>query len=309
MSAILAITGPIFALIALGYVLRRTGSFTAADLRTLGRYVVTLALPALIFRAVTGSDLAALFDASYLAAYLVGSLATFALFWAAAVGGGRARAAATFEAMGASCANSGFFGYPILLLALPAVADRVLALNMIVENLVLVPLTLILAEASRGGAAWGRTVRGVATNPLMLALAAGLTMAVLGIGVPPVLGQAVDLVARSSAAVSLVVIGGALVDVPAAARSLRVLWVAAGKLLIQPAAVAAAFAALWALGVTLDPVLVSAGVLTAAMPVMGVYPILAAQYGQGPQAAVVMLATTVGGFVTIAGLLLVLGLS
>jgi predicted permease len=307
-SAIFAITGPIFALIALGYVVRRVGAFAASDLRALGRYVVMLALPALIFRAVTGRDLGALFDPGYVVAYLIGSLATFGLFWAVAVGGGRSKAAATFEGMGSACPNSGFFGYPILLLALPAVADQALALNMIVENMILIPLTLILAEASRGGAAFGRTLRGVATNPLMLALATGLALTLLGIVVPPVLGQAIDLVARSSAAISLVVIGGALVDVPRAARSLRVIWVAAGKLLIQPAAVGAAFAILWALGVALDPVMVRAGVLMSAMPVMGVYPILAAQYDQGAQAAVVMLATTVGGFLTIAALLLVLGL-
>jgi predicted permease len=309
MSAILSITGPIFALIALGYGVRRAGAFGAADLRALGRYVVMLALPALIFRAVSGRDLAALVDASYLGAYLVGSLATFGLFWALAARTGRTGAGPTFEAMGAACSNSGFFGYPILLLALPEVADRALALNMMVENVVLIPLVLVLAEASRGGRAWGTTLRGVAANPLMLALVAGLALTILGIPVPAVLGEAIDLVARSSAAVSLMVIGGALADVPRAARSARVVVIAAGKLLVHPAAVGAVFAGLAGLGVGLDPVMVRAGVLMAAMPVMGVYPILAAQYGEGEQAAVVMLATTAGGFLTIAALLLALGLA
>ncbi|MFT3975363.1 MAG: AEC family transporter [Amaricoccus sp.] len=307
MSAIFSVTGPIFALIALGYAVRRGGVFGPSDLRALGRYVVMLALPALIFRAVAGREFGTLVDPAYLAAYLVGSLTTFGLFWTVAVRSGRTGGGPTFEAMGAACANSGFFGYPILLLALPSIADRVLALNMIVENVVLIPLILVLAEASRGGRAWGWTIASVARNPLILALVTGLVLTALRIPVPVLVSQAVEIIARSSAAVSLIVIGGALVDVPRAARSARVLWVAAGKLVAHPLAVGVVFALLWFAGVALDPAMVRAGVLMAAMPVMGVYPVLAAQYGEGAPAAMVMLATTVGGFVTIAGLLLVLG--
>ena len=79
MSAILGVTGPVFALIGLGYLVARTGLFQPADFRALGRYVVMLALPALIFRAVTARDLGALVDPAYLAAYLGGSLAVLGL--------------------------------------------------------------------------------------------------------------------------------------------------------------------------------------------------------------------------------------
>jgi hypothetical protein len=54
--------------------------------------------------------------------------------------------------------------------------------------------------------------------------------------------------------------------------------------------------------------MMAAGVLAAAMPAMGVYPILAAQYGQGAPAAVAMLAMTVAAFFTIGALLWLLGL-
>lgn len=308
MSAVLSVIGPIFALIALGAALRSGGAFTASDLRALGRYVVLLALPALIFRAVGGRDLAALIDPVYLAAYLAGSLATFGSFYVLARRAGRAGAGPTFEAMGASCANTGFFGYPILLLAMPALADRALALNMIVENVVLIPLILLLAEVSRGRRTWGPAMLSVARNPIVLALAAGLLVTAANIPLPGPVVQTVDLVARSSAAVSLIVIGGALVDVPRAAWRARAAWVAAGKILVHPLAVAAAFAGLGLAGAAVDPMMARAGILLAAMPVMGVYPILAAQYGEGQPAAVVMLATTVAGFFTIGALLAAFGL-
>lgn len=309
MSAVLGITGPIFALIGLGWLVTRAGVFQAGDLRALGRYVVMLALPALIFRAVTAHDLASLVDGGYLAAYLGGSLATLAIGYGFGRRAGLDGAASTFQAMGMACANSGFIGYPMLLIALPALADRALALNMTVENLVMIPLVLVFAERSGPGGGAVRTARRVGTNPIVLALAAGLAVALTGVRVPAAIVQALDLVARSSAAVSLVVIGGTLVGVRRAGQGGRVATVVAGKLLLHPLAVAAGFALLRVAGVPVDPELAAAGVLVAATPAMGIYPILAAQYGQGATAAVAMLAMTLGSFFTLGGLLWVLDLA
>lgn len=302
MTAILAVTGPIFALIALGWAVTRTGLLDPGTIRGLGRYVVTLALPALIFRAVTAREIEDLVDLPYLAAYLAGSLAVFGLAFALARR--RGGAVATFRAMGSACSNTGFIGYPILLIALPTVADAALALNMIVENLVMIPLILILAERGRAeGLALGRILRRLSTNPIILGLVAGLAMAFSPFSVPTVLAQGVNLLAMSSAAVSLIVIGGNLVDLPRTAVSGGVAAVVAGKLLAHPLAVAGAFTLFGALGFSLDGELVAAGILLAAMPAMGVYPILAAQYGEGPPAAVAMLAMTVLSFFTLGAFL------
>lgn len=311
MSAVLGVTGPIFALIALGWAVTRAGIFGPADLRALGRYVVVLALPALIFRAVTAGEIAVLAEPGYLAAYLGGSLATFGLGWVLGRRAGLDGAGCTFQAMGMACANTGFMGYPVVLIALPAVADGALALNMVAENLVMIPLVLALAEGSRGRglAGLGGTVRRVATNPIVLGLVAGLAFALTPLSVPEPIGRAIDLVARSSAAVSLIVIGGALVGVRrGAAPPARVAAVAAGKLLVHPLAVAAGFALLAVAGAPVAPPLAAAGVLMAAMPAMGVYPILAGQYGQGAAASVAMLAMTIAAFFTVGGLLWLLGL-
>jgi malonate transporter len=301
-TAILAVTGPIFALIALGWAVTRTGLLDSGTIRALGRYVVTLALPALIFRAVTAREIEDLVDLPYLAAYLAGSLAVFGLAFALARR--RGGAVATFRAMGSACSNTGFIGYPILLIALPTVADAALAINMIVENLVMIPLILILAERGRAeGPALGRILRRLSTNPIILGLVAGLAMAFSPFSVPTVLAQGVNLLAMSSAAVSLIVIGGNLVDLPRTAVAGGVAAVVAGKLLAHPLAVAGAFALFGALGFSLDGELVAAGILLAAMPAMGVYPILAAQYGEGPPAAVAMLTMTVLSFFTLGAFL------
>jgi malonate transporter and related proteins len=310
MSAVLTITGPIFALVALGYLVARFSLFGPAELRALGRYVVMLALPALIFRALTTVELAALIEPAYLAAYLGGSLLTLGIGYGLSRRAGLDGTSSTFQAMGMSCANTGFIGYPVLLMAIPAVADRALALNMIVENLVLIPLILILAERGREeeGPRASRIAGRVLTNPLVLALAAGIVVALTPLALPQAFDQAIELLARSSAAVSLVVIGGALAGTPPATQAVRVAAVVAGKLVLHPLAVGGAFLALGLAGVAVDPDLVAAGVLLAAMPTMAIYPILAAQYGQGAPAAVAMLMMTIIAFFTLGVLLWSLGL-
>ena len=52
MLDILAITGPIYLCIALGWLATRAGLFARADMRVLGRFVLYIALPALLFDAV-----------------------------------------------------------------------------------------------------------------------------------------------------------------------------------------------------------------------------------------------------------------
>jgi malonate transporter and related proteins len=193
---------------------------------------------------------------------------------------------------------------------MPGFAGQALALNMIVENLVLIPLILILAERGRregGTRAFGIAQR-VLANPLVVALAAGLVVALTPLAVPHALDQAIELVARSSSAVSLVVIGGVLAGSRPAAQAGRVAAVVTGKLILHPVAVGIAFLALGYASADVDPALVAAGVLLAAMPTMTVYPILAAQYGQGAPAAVAMLVMIISAFFTLGTLLWMLGL-
>lgn len=312
MLAVLPITGTIFALIALGYSAVRIGFLEPAAVRALGGFVVTLALPALVFRAVTSGHLGATLDAGYLLGYLIGSVAVFSLgyLWSRRARG-LGPAASTFRGMGMSCPNSGFIGYPILLMTMPAIAGPALALSMIVENLALIPLCLVMAERARSRGVRGPALalqvsRRVATNPIMLALVAALSVTATGIALPAFLTRAIDLLAQSSAAVSLVVIGGTLVGAGGGALA-RTTPMVFGKLILHPLAVGGTLLLLPRIGVPVAPELLWAGLIIAATPPMGIYPILAQQYGEGRDAAAAMLATTVVSFATISALLWLIG--
>ena len=84
MSQVLATTIPIFLLIAAGYGAARAGLIDPADVRTLGRFVLNFALPALIVRALAGRRMSELTDLRYVAVYGAASLTVFALVFAIA---------------------------------------------------------------------------------------------------------------------------------------------------------------------------------------------------------------------------------
>jgi hypothetical protein len=212
-------------------------------------------------------------------------------------------------AMGMSCANSGFVGYPILLLTIAPVAGVVLALNMMVENLVLIPLLLALAERGKGAPGhWlqqaAKSIARLAANPLIVAIVAGIAVSAMEWRLPAPVARVVDLFALSSSAVSLFAIGGMLVGLPSRHMGTVVVAIAAGKLLLHPLAVLLAVHAVPYLGLpALDPSLRWAVVLSAAMPMIGIYPIIAQRYGQEDVGAAAMLVTTAASFFTLSALL------
>ncbi|MDU9004168.1 AEC family transporter [Sedimentitalea todarodis] len=112
----------------------------------MGNSVLHIAMPALLFRALATRDFAQEFQQGYVLAYLGGGLSVIvvAYLWFTLKDIDPVRRA--LAVMGRSCSNSGFVGYPIMLLAFPDVAGIVLALNMLVKNIPLNPLCLVLID-------------------------------------------------------------------------------------------------------------------------------------------------------------------
>lgn len=306
MRDILTITGPIYLSIALGYLATRYGVFDKADMRTLGKFVVNIALPALVFNAISQRKPAELLHLDYFLAYGLGSLAALGLGWVwyRRIRGAPATPSAV-AAMGMSCSNSGFVGYPIVLLTFAPVAGLVLALNMVIENVFIIPLLLALAERGRGNAVgWSAVLLGalarLVRNPLLLAVFAALAFSLLDIRLPAAVGRTVELFALASTALSLFVIGGALVGLPFKGIAPQVLPIAFGKLVLHPSAVLLVALSLPVLGMpAMEPTLFQAAILMAAMPMMGIYPVLSLAYGLEARSAAALLLTTVSSFFSI----------
>ena len=306
---ILGITGPIYLAIALGYLATRRGVFEPTDMRVFGKFTLNLALPALLFNALSQRSIGEILNAQYLLAYALGSMAVLlgGLFWARKVKG-HSLSYSSMMAMGMSCPNSGFVGYPIMLLTLGPVAGVALALNMVVENLLLIPLLLAVADAEGGRPGQWKQVlwqslKNLGQNPMIWGIGAGFLFSLAGWTLPAPVGRTVDLFAQASAALSLFVIGGSLVGLKVEGLRGTVGQIAGGKLFLHPLAMFLVLG--W--GVTIqDPALRTAALLTGALPMLGIFTILSQRRGHGATSAAAVLVTTVVSFFTLSGLLWVL---
>lgn len=306
MLEILGITGPIYLTILIGAAAVHFGLFQKADMQPLGKFVLYLALPCLIFNALSQRDFQQILNLTYLASYATGTLVVIGLglLWTRRVTGLSA-IASIYATMGMSCPNSGFVGFPVLLLTLPMIAPTAFALNLLAENLLVIPMLLLMAEtAAHAGAErrhiFGQLLRRLIFNPLILAIIAGGIAAWCQWRPPEPIGRTIALFAQASIALSLLVIGGTLVGLPLKGMQRQVIPIVLGKLIVHPLAV---FVALWlfsALGIGhLSTELRQAVVLLAAMPTTSIYPILAQRHGLDGISAAALLATTLGSFFTL----------
>ncbi|MEJ6023672.1 AEC family transporter [Ramlibacter sp. PS4R-6] len=304
MLAVLALTGPIFLVIAAGYVATRIGLFERAEMRVFGKYVINIALPALLFNALSQRSVAEVLNPVFVAAYASGGVLAMLLgiLWARRFAH-KSVSASAIVGMGMSCPNSGFIGFPLVAQAFGAATAGIgLALAMVVENFILLPLALAIADSGGSGslgAAMRQSLKALSRNPMIWGIASGFAFSLFGWHLPEPVAKAVNLLAMSTGAISLFVIGGSLVGIHIGGMKRDVAVIAVGKLLLHPLLVCG-------LVYLLPPMareLQVAVILMAAVPMLGIYPILAQKHGHDGMAAAAQLGTTVASFFTLTALL------
>tara|TARA_R110002012_G_scaffold58934_2_gene153390 strand:- start:399 stop:1346 length:948 start_codon:yes stop_codon:yes gene_type:complete len=313
MLEILAITTPIFLIIGMGYIAMLLGIVNREQMQGIGNFVMYFALPALVIRALTQNPLEDVFNFEYLLAYGVGSVMVFSLALCLAVFiQKKSLQTGAIFALGMSASNSAFTGYPVAAMVLGPPAVTFLALSMIIENLLIIPAALILAEmGQQSGGGLVRTVKQTATrlvkNPILMAISIGVAIAIAEIDLPGPMTKAIDMVANAAGPTALFVIGGAIYGLHVRGVVLDVSQIVVGKLIIHPLAIALAFFIL----PTTDPLLLVGAILFAAAPMASIYPLLGQRYGMAEVAAGALMAATLASFVTfsvVIGLITYLGL-
>lgn len=308
MLAILAITSPVFILIALGFVSRRMELVNREQIQGMGSFVISFALPALIIKALAERPIQEIINPVYLGAYAGGSLLAFGLGFAMYRWGRHQDLTnSTLAGLGMSVSNSGFIGYPLVAVILGSPAAIGLALCMMVENLLIIPLALVLAEAgsSRGGT-WarvvGETFRRLLRNPVIIGIIIGMSLSILDLRLPPVLFRVVDMLASASAPVALFVIGGSLFGLKVRSALPDAALIGLGKLVVHPLAVLLCFLLL----PDIDPILKTVGILFASAPMLSIYPIIGQRFGLEQRCAAVLVLATGLSFMTISSLIAIL---
>lgn len=292
METVLAVLFPLLLLVATGYAAVRFGLMTAQQVSGLGRFLVTVGLPLLIFRAFASRPLQETVQPTYLAAYAAASVCGFLFGWWYSRRLGKPPAMAALNGMGFGMANSGLIGFPLAAMAIGAERAGVFfAMNVLVEMLLVVPATLMLLDMARDGSLSAASVRRAAANlfknPIMLGMLAGLTVSLSGITVPQPLMKAVSLLADATSPLALFVIGASLFGLAVQGGRRAMLALAAIRTLMFPTLVVG-----FLLLFQVPREVLMAGALFGSAAVPSSYALFAAQHGHGPEASALLLAVT-----------------
>ena len=310
--AILGVTLPLAAVIALGFLAVWRGWFPRAAIPGVGAFVRNFAIPAAIFAGLSVQDCGVVFHGGFVLAFTVASLLSFLLTYLLVRGpGGEGPTAAALLALVGSMSNGIMIGMPLVTALFGTLALATIAQQLLVENLLIIPLALLLADlgrsrvqagrtgADRPGAARGdgsgwserpaqrllRVFGGVARNPIVVATLLGLAFAGLPVSVPVPVERGVVLLAGSAGGLALFFVGASLFGTDLSTSLSRIAAAVTVKMLLHPLIVLGVFWVVtlgWqALGwLPTNPVVVHACLIIACLPTGGMLPAIAARYGQ-----------------------------
>lgn len=268
MNQIINAVLPTFALILLGWLARRGGVLGGEAMDALNKFVVYLALPALLFKAMAEIPLDQLRQPGFIAATLLSIAVVYLLGWLSSRRQGVERADAALDALSASYSNSGYMGIPLCLMLYGPQSLPVVALAIVMTACLLFAFTLAKIEFLRqrggNGLAVALTVgRSLLRNPLVLAPLAGAAFALGELRLPAGLSSTAGLLGAAASPCALVTIG-LFLSQDERAESQGAVWrIVALKLLLHPAA--AFVLAYWVFD--MPPMWAATAVLLAAMPV------------------------------------------
>lgn len=307
MEQIVAAIVPVFLIVGLGFFATRLGLFQRENAPVFTGYVVKVGLPVLIFVSVAGRRDIDFGSVTYLVVYAAAGLIMIALgrLYGRLVGASKTRS--TVVAYGSSGTNNGFIGFPILLLIMPNTAGLAVGLDMVVDNLITIPLLIAMLEsaASTQKSLWARvreTVLRVVKHPLVIAIVLAVIVNVTGVKFPAIVDRSLTMIANSAAPVILFAIGMMLVGMDLAGQLRDIVVTVFGKLIAMPAVgvtLLLAAAAAGMPGMTFE--LRAALVITCALPSMSMMPAIVAPYGEGQMGAAAMMLSTVLSFFTLTG--------
>lgn len=302
MTDLLAIILPVFLVIGMGYLAVWRGLMDHAGVDALMKFAQGIAIPLLLFRAMSTLDLSAGFDLALLGSFYTGALTGFAAGLLIARYGFH-RPWEDSVAIGFCCLFSN-----ALLLGL-AVTERAYGADALTANYAIIAIhspicyavgiTAMELARARGAPLHhlpGKVARAMLKNALIVGIVAGMLLNVAGLTLPRVLTEGVDLLTRAALPAALFGLGGVLVRYRPEG-DLRLILIVCGISVIWHPMVTLGLGRMSGL----DPVSLRSAVITGAMPTgINAY-IFANMYGVAKRVAAssVLLATVFSIITTI----------
>ena len=215
MLTTLSVVLPIFALIFAGWLARRIAVLGKQAAAELNRFVVHLALPALLAETVLHAKWAEIWQPGFVAAFGGSAALLFVVTLAIRLRRGGDLADAAIDGLNAGYANTGFIGFPLAAAALGPAALPATVVATIITACLLFAVALVLIEigvqekappAAILVRAGGRLIR----NPILVAPLAAGTIAASGYVLPVPADAFLKLLAAAASPCALVALGAFL---------------------------------------------------------------------------------------------------
>ncbi|MFV7495849.1 AEC family transporter [Klebsiella michiganensis] len=281
MLSTLNVVLPVFALILVGWLARKLKILGETALTELNRFVVYLALPALLFDIIANAMWADLAQPAFISAFSIGMMVVFFLTLFVQLRRTRHLADAAIDALNAGYANTGFIGFPLVIVFLghEALAPTLIATILTVS--VLFGIGIIIIETGLQGEVkrriiFTRVAKSLIKNPLLVSPAIAICILLSGLTVPDSINVFLKLLGGAASPCALIALGLFLAgqsDKKTNNDNFTVTLLVVLKLLIQPALT-------WWFATKvfhLSPLLVHTAVLLAALPT-GTGPFMLAEF-------------------------------
>ncbi|MGF6245223.1 malonate transporter [Paraburkholderia sp. GAS38] len=310
MLSTLEILLPVFGLIFAGFVCRKRGLLGPTAASELNRFVVWLALPALLFDIMAHATWRQLYQPAFVATFALACAGIFLLILAVRLLGGRTLADASVDAIAGSYPNTGYIGFPLCLIAFGPVSLTPTTIATILVACVLFAIAIVLIEVGlqteRAPHRLALKVVGsLARNPLIVSPIVGVLVASVHVTLPQSAETFLKLLGGAASPCALVSLGLFLAEKregqAKATKNGASLLLTATKLLLQPALTWWLAARVFAL----SPMLVEMAVVLAALPT-GTGPFMLAEFyrREAHITSRTILLSTLGSLVTLSLLLL-----
>ncbi|ABI55990.1 AEC family transporter [Alkalilimnicola ehrlichii MLHE-1] len=294
MEVVLAVALPFFALIFTGMAAGRTRLLEGTSTRPLNTFVFYFALPALLLSGTAEMAAADILRPALFLSWLLPALLLFFTTWLGLRWlFGRSAGEGAIQALVATFGNVGFVGLPLVVTAMGTHVLPAAMVVIIVDSAIMIAVATAIIEWERDeGSGFRRALRtaglGVARNPLVIASAVGVTLALLSLSLPAPLLRYLELLGAAAGPTALFALGITLARQPVRSAGPEVAILVAAKLLIHAPVV---WLATWLLG--LDGPLQTALVILATLPVAANVHVLAQRYGlyAGPTSTAILIST------------------
>jgi hypothetical protein len=244
MHAVLNSALPVFALILTGFICGFFGVFDKTATDNLNRFAIYLALPSLMFTAMSKITPDQVKQFGFAGAFGGGFAVTFAVAFAVSRLRERRIANASIEGLDAAYSNVGFMGIPMCLLVFgpESTPASIIATLFTACVLFLFAIVVIEIDLQKGKSFWltgAKVARAIFTSPLFIAPVAGLAVGLSGLSVPDPFTNFTSLLGGAASPAALVCIGLFLAQERVVTHDVKsIALLVSMKLVLQPAVTA-----------------------------------------------------------------------